>query len=390
MRDQVSIPDIPTLTQEEEVQLAQAREQAELRMVQHILRSSEASDELGAIGRDLAAGRVSLADVVRAHLGDEDVDDFAERRLAELLVRAGRRPSAKKQQAALLEMLAQYRWSPKTVDRIVARLTSPSRHKRPADGPRSAVGLIRKAFGEAEDARQALIHANLRLVVWIARRKTDHGLALGDLVQEGNIGLMRAADKFDHRRGVRFSTYATWWIRQSVNRALSDQSRTIRLPVHLLEVKHKLDGVRRRFVGRHGREATPEELAETMGIALSRVRQVLEAPKQPLSMEAPLDSDGDGRLGDGVADPTTVSPVDRLAEDSVRDAIHKMLTRLSPREQLVLKMRFGIDHPDGITLQEVGKKLSVSRERIRQIESQALLKLRQEAEPYELSSYLSA
>jgi len=160
--------------------------------------------------------------------------------------------------------------------------------------------------------------------------------------------------------------------------------------VHLLEVKHKLDGVRRRFVGRHGREATPEELAETMGIALSRVRQVLEAPKQPLSMEAPLDSDGDGRLGDGVADPTTVSPVDRLAEDSVRDAIHKMLTRLSPREQLVLKMRFGIDHPDGITLQEVGKKLSVSRERIRQIESQALLKLRQEAEPYELSSYLSA
>ncbi|HEY3592651.1 MAG TPA: sigma-70 family RNA polymerase sigma factor, partial [Polyangiaceae bacterium] len=250
--------------------------------------------------------------------------------------------------------------------------------------------LVRAHYEEAEDARKELIRANMRLVIWIAKRKRDHGLALGDLVQEGNIGLMRAADKFDHRRGVRFSTYATWWIRQSVNRALSDQSRTIRLPVHLLEVKHKLEGARRRFTAHHGREPTAEELATATSIAMPRIRQVLDAPKQPLSMETPVGSEGDSTLGDVVSDQDLVSPIDHIVDQRLRATIGKLLTKLSPREQLVLKMRFGIDQSDGTTLQEVGNKLSVSRERIRQIESEALHKLRDQAEPEGLSSYLSA
>jgi RNA polymerase primary sigma factor len=398
LREEVTIPNVPTLTHEEEVSLAEVRGRGEGQMLKAVLDSPVAADELGAMARDLLAGRIAFEDVVRAHLGEEDGAELAHERLAQLLLRAAERAGTRKKGASLLEELGAYRWSPKAVERLLARVESATetddgaaKHKAASRRAlRRTAELIRNGYHEAEQAREHLIRSNLRLVVWIAKRKRDHGLPLGDLVQEGNIGLMRAADKFDSRRGVRFSTYATWWIRQAVNRALSDQSRTIRLPVHLLEVKHKLESVRRRFVSRHGREATAEELAAATGVPLPRIRQVLEAPRQPLSMEAPQDNDGDGRLGDIVADPGAVSPIDRIAEQSVREALKRMMTRLSPREQLVIKMRFGIDHPDGITLQEVGQKLSVSRERIRQIESQALHKLRDEAEPYELDSYLSA
>jgi RNA polymerase primary sigma factor len=304
-------------------------------------------------------------------------------------VQVGAPGKSQKYRTAFLPALCRYRWAPKAVDRVVARLHSVPRAKRGSNDLKTAK-LVRSHYQEAEHARQELIRSNMRLVVWIAKRKRDHGLALGDLVQEGNIGLMRAADKFDHRRGVRFSTYATWWIRQSVNRALSDQSRTIRLPVHLLEVKHKLEGARRRFVANNGREPTAEELANTTSIGMPRIRQVLDAPKQPLSMETPLGDEGDATLGDVVSDPGAFSPVDGIVEQRLRATIGKLLTKLSPREQLVLKMRFGIDLPDGTTLQEVGNKLMVSRERIRQIESEALHKLRDQAEPEELSSYLSA
>jgi RNA polymerase primary sigma factor len=324
-------------------------------------------------------------------MGDEAGEELAEDRLATLLLRLLDPKVLRTERASMKGALAQYRFLPKVANRVVARLRSlASGESRPSRQQKLSVAAERIEAGhrQAEEARDRLICANMRLVVWLAKRKVDHGLLLGDLVQEGNIGLMRAADKFDHRRGVRFSTYATWWIRQSVNRALSDQSRTIRLPVHLLEVKHKLDGVRRRFVNQHRREASADELALATGVPLSRIRQVLEAPKQPLSMDAPLTSDGETRLGDIVADPAALSPIEGIAGGRVREAVREMLTELTPREQLVLKMRFGIDHPDGITLQEVGKKLAVSRERIRQIESQALSKLRNRAGSEDLASYL--
>jgi RNA polymerase primary sigma factor len=365
-----------------------ARETGELRMIEVVVRSPAASLELSAIGRELASSQLELGDVVRAHLGEDDGEE-ASQTLAALLAQLGRAAKSQKRRTALAATLARYRWAPKTVERLVTHLRSLPRSKDASD-PHKTAKLVRAHYEEAEDARKELIRANMRLVIWIAKRKRDHGLALGDLVQEGNIGLMRAADKFDHRRGVRFSTYATWWIRQSVNRALSDQSRTIRLPVHLLEVKHKLEGARRRFTAHHGREPTAEELATATSIAMPRIRQVLDAPKQPLSMETPVGSEGDSTLGDVVSDQDLVSPIDHIVDQRLRATIGKLLTKLSPREQLVLKMRFGIDQSDGTTLQEVGNKLSVSRERIRQIESEALHKLRDQAEPEGLSSYLSA
>jgi RNA polymerase primary sigma factor len=416
---------VPLLTREGEVEIAKRIETAELAVFRAILQCSCGLAELARLESALRNGTTRTKDTTRNN-GDEGPEwEARERgrvlRLLDSVIRLGARRNAATTstpehregggparhvhggESEMLQALADMRLNKEVVDGIVASL-----HKRieeqervPVEGKtrgsagRRELGELRlacEAIAEAEwrihRARAELVRANLRLVVMIARRHANRGLMLVDLVQEGNIGLMRAAEKFEYQRGYKFSTYAIWWVRQAITRAIADQSQIIRTPVHMFDLIGKVARARRLFVQEYGREPTPKEIAAKLEIPVAQVATALRCVRQPISLETPMGGDESARIGDTLQDHAAVSPLDATISARLSEQTARMLDTLSSREREVVRLRFGIGEATEHTLEEVGNRFSLTRERIRQIEARALRRLRERPHTKRSKSWL--